>query len=436
MVCNQETMTTDAAGAALFDATVPKTCTVFTETYDYVTVAGLTGADAQVALPTLTRTDRSTGYTGMVDLSQVTSPVRLSFSGGSFPSPLAGFAPANILGGDVFNFEVPVVGSVAFPSGATARAEVGGFPLDLKSTYYAQAKPGLRRAWTFGGGAELADLGIQNGTLLLNILPLLQTFMHGGSTGLDPLVALPTVVDTADIDGDGDTAELVPDYNAFVPRSTTPRTAQSLRFVVDGSSASLPADTNAVMVVSGVLLPRVGFVPLGLDGVGEPGGAVGRFSTSMAPPYAGLEAGAYAVLVAAVNIVPDTLPQVASARLVVADTLPTEVSLGAGWLALPSGSFDDGTRALSVQPGAGADVWRTRFTGPTGGWQVYAAAATTDLVLPAAPSPFEQRSAGASVQVEAIDLGAGADLDALFRPGTDALFMDRATDRFAQQRLR
>jgi hypothetical protein len=436
VVCNQETVTTDAAGRALFDATVPKTCTVYTADHDYLTVVGLTGADARLALPALTRTDRSTGYTGMVDLTPITSPVRLSFSGGSFPSPLVGFSPANILGGDVFFFEVPIVGTVAFPSGATARAEVGGFPLDLKSTYHAQAKAGLRRAWSFGGGAELADLGIQNGTLLLNILPLLQTFVHGGSTGLETLVGLPTVVDAQDIDGDGDTAETVPDYNAFVPKSTTPRTPQTLRFVVDGSTASLPADTNAVMVVSGVIVPRVGFVPLGLDGVGEPPGAIGRFSTAMVPPYAGLEAGVYAVLVAAVNIVPDTLPQVASARLVVADTLPAEVTLGSGWLALPTGTFDDNGQALAVQPGAGADVWRARFAGPTGGWEVYAPAATTDLVLPAAPTPFEQRSTGATVQVEVMDLSTGVDLEALFRPGADPLAMDRATDRFAQQRLR
>ncbi|MCA9552664.1 MAG: Ig-like domain-containing protein [Myxococcales bacterium] len=436
VVCNQQTQTTDAAGVATFDATVPKTCTAYTADHDYLTVVGLTGADARLALPALTRTDRSTGYTGMVDLSQVTSAVRLSFSGGSFPSPLAGFAPANILGGDVFLFDLPVVGTVAFPSGATARAEVGGFPLDLKSTYYAQTRAGLRRAWSFGGGAELTDLGIGNGSLLLNILPLLQTFVHGGSTGLESLVPLPTVVDAQDIDGDGDTAELVPDYNAFVPKNTTPRTAQTLRYVIDGTTASLPADTNAVMVVSGVLLPQIGFVPLGLDGIGEPLGAVGRFTTAMAPPYAGLEAGTYAVLVAAVNIVPDTLPQVSSTRMVVADTLPAEISLGAGWMGLPSGSFDDGTQALTVQTSTGADVWRARFAGTSGGWEVYAAAGTTSVVLPTAPATFEQRTAGSTVQIDAIDLTTGVDLDALFQPGADALFMDRSTAGFAQQRLR
>ncbi|CAN0585705.1 unnamed protein product, partial [Laminaria digitata] len=177
--CDAETGTTDMAGQATFPNPGLKTCTVFSANHDYLTVVGLTGTEAHLKLSGLSRTDRSTGYTGMVDTGFVTSPVRLSFSGGSFGSPLFGFSPANILGGDVFNFSVPVVGTVAFPSGATASAEIMGFPLDLKSTFYAQTDAGTRRAWTFAGGAEINDLGLNNGALLSNILPLLQTFVHG-----------------------------------------------------------------------------------------------------------------------------------------------------------------------------------------------------------------------------------------------------------------
>ncbi len=436
VTCNAETTLTDAAGFAGFDATTPKTCTAFSANHDYLTVVGLSGTQAQLKLQALSRNNRATGYTGTVDTTFVTAPVRLSFSGGSFASPLFGFAPANILGGDVFNFEVPVIGSVAFPSGATASAEFQGFPLDLKSTFYARTEAGTRRAWTFAGGAELADLGLTSGALLSNILPLLQTFVHGGSSGLDPLINLPYVVDSADIDGDGNISEVLPDYNAFAPKSLSPTEAQRLRFVIEGSNAALPTGANSVIFISGIILPTVGFVPLGLDGISEPSGAIGRFTTAMAPAYAGLEAGEYAVLAAAVNIVPDELPEVSSARLFIGPSLPQEVDLGAGWLAFPNASFDGGQRALNVPATSGADIWHAQFTGATGGWAVFAPSTSTDLVLPAVPMGMDDRSQAGSIDLEAVDLSSAATLDSLFELGTGALNFDRNTKGFSQQRVR
>lgn len=436
VTCNAETVVTDAAGLANFDPSSPKTCTAFSANHDYMTVVGLTGTEAQFKLQPLSRSNRATGYTGTVDTAFITSPVRLSFSGGSFASPLVSFAPANILGGDVFNFEVPIVGTVAFPSGATASAEIMGFPLDLKSTFYARTEAGTRRAWTFAGGAELNDLGLNNGALLSNILPLLQTFVHGGSDGLDPLIALPFVVDSGDIDGDADITEMLPDYNAFAAKTIAPTQAQRLRYVVEGTSAALPTNANSVILVSGIILPTVGFVPLGLDGLSEPTGPIGRFTTAMAPAYAGLEAGEYAVLAAAVNIVPDELPEVASARLFISPTLPREVDLGAGWLAFPNATFDGGQRALNVPATAGADVWHAQFTGANGGWSVFAPSSSADLVLPAVPMGMDDRSQAGSIDLEAVDLSAGATLDSLFGLGTGALDFDRNTTGFSQQRVR
>lgn len=434
VICNAETMQTDASGVAVFDQTTPKTCSAFDPGHDYVTVFGLTGTSAQLDLPPLSRSDRSTGFTGTVDTSFSSSPVKLSFSGGSIASPLFGFTAANLLGGDVFTFDVPVVGSVAFPSGATASATTQFGSFDLKSTYYTRTQAGLRRSWTFAGGAELSDLGLGGGgNLLENLLPLFQTFRHGGSTGLETLVDIPNIVDSADINGNGDTTEMVPDYNGFVPKNLTPTRDQNLRFVVDGTGVSLPAGLNAVMLVGGVVMPRIGFVPLGLDGLAQPT-TVGRFGSAMAAPYDGLEAGTYAVLVAAVGIEMNALPSISSTRLFTGATAPALVDLTGGFLALPTAAFDDSSRGFSGASVAGADAWHARFESPTGGWHVFGADAAA--TLPAAPMGFEDRSQGAALHFSALDLSGTSTLDTLFGLGVDA---DRTNDLvagFSQQRVR
>lgn len=436
VVCNGDTQTTDASGVAMFDSTTPKTCSAFDASYDYVTVFDLTGGGAHLSLPPRSYSDRSTGFTGSVDTSFATSPVKLSFTGGSFAAPLFAFTPANLLGGDVFSFDLPVVGTIAFPSGATARAEFMGIPLDLKGTYYARAPAGLRRAWTLAGGAEIADLGLGGGGgagLLENLLPLFQTFRHGGSTGLETLVDLPYVPDTGDINGNGDTTEMVPDYNGFVPKNLTPTRQQNLRFVIDGTGVSLPMGANAIMMVGGVNLPTVGFVPLGLDGLSDPA-SVGRFTTAMAAPYDGLEAGEYVVLVAAVTISSTELPEISSTRILTAPSLPGVVDITAGFLPMPTASFDGGARTLDVPAVNGADAWHAAFVGTTGGWQVFGAGATA--ALPEVPMGFEDRSAMGSIRVEALDLVAGETFDGLFRLGVNAEEMDRRVAGFSQQRVR
>lgn len=436
VLCGQGQETTDAAGQASFTQTTSVTCTVFSANHDYLTVAGISGSDLVLSLGRPSLTNASTGYTGSVDTSGVTNPVQLSFSGGSFGGPLAGFLPANILGGDLFTFDVPVIGGVQLPSGGTVSAVLMGFPIDLKTTYYARTAPGLRRAWTFVGGAEVSDLDLTGGQLLQNIIPLLQTFRHGGTNQLDTLVDLPYVVDSADIDGDGDSTEMVPDYNAFVPRQLAATQTQNLRFVVDGMGAQIPTGTNSVLVVSGVQLPSVGFVPLGLDGFSNPAGGVDRFTTAMTPPYDGLEAGEFAVLVTAVTIEAGALPLVASARVFTGAQLPTEVQLTNGWMDFPAASFMDMNRTLSVPAVAGADAWRAQFRGPTGGWEVIAVSAVADFTLPTAPMGFDDRSAGAALDLSVIDLAPMSTLDEAFAPGADALELDRLTSGFSQQRIR
>lgn len=435
VVCNGTELTT-TNGVALFDTTVPKTCTAYAANYAYVTVIGLDGVEAVLRLPPLGASNRATGFQGQVDFSQVPagSPVTLSFSGGSFATPLWGFQPLDLLGGDNFTVDLPVVGAIQIPSGATAAASFMGFPLNLKDTYYSQAKAGLRRAWTFAGTAEISDLGIGGGgggtpNLLANVLPLLQTFYHGTEARNRTLADIPQIVDTADFDGDTDVTESVPDYAGFVDVPMTPAAPQSLRVQLD-FGADGPQNAAALFVASGVVLPRLGMVPLGLDGLATPAAPLGSFTTALAAPYAGLEGGDYAVMAAA-QINGNGI----SAKLSVTSTLPGTINFGGAWLVPPVGTYEVlGARTLSVQ--TGAQLWRATFRNAEGAWYVYSAAATNNFVLPTPPSGFADRTTVGPITVEAVQLQAGASLGDLFLPALPATGTERLTRAFASQSIR
>lgn len=437
VVCNGDTQSTNGQGEALFNVPLPMTCTAYAANFGYVTVVDVNATDVLLRLPPLGATNRATGFQGQIDFSSVPagSPVTLSFSGGSFATPLWGFQPLDLLGGDNFTVDLPVVGAIQIPSGATAAASFMGFPITIKDTYYSQCRAGLRRAWTFAGTAEISDLGIGGGggggagNLLANVLPLLQTFYHGTETRNRTLADLPYAVDVNDLDGDGDTTEEAPDYGAFVGAPMTPAAAQSLRVQLDFGPDG-PMNADALFVTSGVVLPRIGFVPLGLDGQGSPSSALGSFTTAMAAPYAGLEGGDYAVMAAA-QIAGGGL----SAKLSVTSTLPASVDLSGPWLLPPVGLYDAGTRTLTAQ--TGAEVWRAVFRTAEGSWHVYAPAGTTNFVLPTPPGGFADRTASGPITLEGIELQPGSgNWLLLLSPNLSATGAERLTRAFASQTIR
>lgn len=432
--CNGTVATTSADGVATFAIAAPRTCSVFAANHDYVTAIGL-DADATIRLPTISRSDRSTGMTGAIDFSSVSGdePVQVSFSGASFAAPLSELTPSALFGGNLFEFTVPVVGTtVQVPAATTASGQVGPLPFTVKDVYHSETRAGRRTAWSFAGLVGIAELGITGGgDLVTNLLPVFQTFLHGTPGAYTSLAPLPRIVDTGDVDNDGDTTEIVPDYSGFAQVPVTPDTAQQLRVQIDGDSSTPPAGSTIVLLVSGVLVPRVGFVPLGLDGLAA-GGTVGSFSTKMAPPHRGLEVGAYAVVVAAANTGAGTLTSTMSAQLFVGDELPPEVTLSS-WLDAPEATYDDGTRALA--PSVAGDVWRARFSSPSGSWVVVGPAATTTFTLPAPPTGMADPTEASSLFVEDLDLG-GQSTSAFFDLSLDDEGQSRLISRFSQQVVR
>lgn len=438
---------TDASGVATFTQTGPAqaySVTAAHPDHDWVTVLGASTPDLRLELPPLSRTDRAAGAKGTVDLGQVTTQgaLSLSLSGASLASPLFGSEPAQVFGGDIFNVQVPMLGNVPLPAGNTVRVEFMGFPLTLKDTYYARAQPGLRALWSFGGKIDLGNSGLGLGdlqNLLAALLPFYQRFEHTVDPVV-PMLAVPTVVDTNDVNGNGDASEQVPDWSSFPSRTLTPRQAQNLRFslTVDNLPFVSGGNANTLVVMSGVILPGVGFVPLGLDGQsdGQGTGIVQTFVTKMAPRHGGLEAGTYGVMVSAIRLDMGGLPGPGSVRLYTSDHLPTAVDLSDGWLDSPVDATWAATpRQATLPANPGTDLYHLTFAGPDGTWHVYApaAAGATTVDLPPAPTGLTDRAAGAAITVDAVDLATGVDPATLFdaaAPG--AVGLDRVTRGFSR----
>lgn len=446
------TAATDASGVATFETLEPDgpyAVTVASEAHDYVSVLGVESTDLVVPLPSLTRTDRVGGVRGTVDFTQVQTEgaLSLSLSGVSMESPLFGNDPSALLGGEIFTVQVTIPGTGGFevpvPAGMTLGAAFMGFNFDIKSTFYARARAGTRAVWSIAGRLDTGNLGLGGGGALQNpvgaILPALQRLEHGLRPAVNVL-PLPTIADGVDINGNGDTSELVPDYGAFPSVSTRPAVSQNLRFYLDPGTARLPLVTggnaNTVLLVSGALLPGLGFVPLGFDGLEDDGGNgfVPAFSSRMAPAHGGLEAGEYAILAVAFRLEGTTAPGPGSARLVVAPALPVVFDVSDGFMDSPLGtSLERGARELSGARLGAADAVALSLRSPIGGWQVYGVATGGSLTLPALPTGATDRLDGAEGEVTVLDLEAGTTLDQLFGAGRGStLGIDRVTRGYAK----
>ena len=110
----------------------------------------------------------------------------------------------------------------------------------------AAAAPAAAAAASFAGRLDFQEVGglfrggggVSVGRVLGTILPFFERFPHGVRVAPD-LRALPRLPDEGDIDGDGDTAELLPAYERFESLDTVPDRPQRLRL-----SISVPGGDN------------------------------------------------------------------------------------------------------------------------------------------------------------------------------------------------
>ena len=441
-------VTTDAQGKVSLSSSQTTantfTVTAWSPSHNYTTIDGITSNDIVLPLRTLTSPQRAGGLKGAIDLSMVNTSGDLAYSisGASFPTPLFTYDPGDLFGRDVhqidvMNFKIPVGAS------ATLSATVFGMSFNLKDTYYTQAAQGQRAAWSFGGRVDFDFLGgFASDNLLASILPRFQQFDHDVRPSIR-VVSVPKVTDTADIDNDEDTSELVPDFANFPDVGLTPKVEQTLRYALETDNVRLPfvtgGNADTLLIVTGSLLPGIGFVPLGLDGLTDDSGngVVPSFTAKLAPPHSGLEQGQFAVLATAFRNDNNPIPQPGSTRIFVGSSLPRSVDFRSGWIDAPLGAeFDRGARNLSVSAPTGSDLLHFTIQHSEGAWDYYTAPFTQPKPLPAIPMGTTDRTQSATISVSAIDLAASSNVSSLFDVSNGGVgSLDRVTERVSKAKV-
>ncbi|MDF1563309.1 MAG: hypothetical protein P1V51_09705 [Deltaproteobacteria bacterium] len=438
--------TVDATGVARFTmSSFPANVHVYDDAHDYVSLFGVTADDLVVPLPPQSNTGLVAGLTGSISYAQVTTTgdASVGLAGASFGQSLSDLDLGAVMG-DTFVVTIPGLGQqMPLPGGMTAEASFGGFPIQLKTTWYARGEPGLRAVWAFGGkvGFDRFQGGGGAAGTLAGILPLFGLFEHG----LEPRVLVSsqaTIVDTADIDGDGNTTELVPDWNAFPRRTLTPAQAQTLRLHVD--PAPMPtlagAPTDTVILLAGVRSGRLGLTPLGLsatelENTGDT--EAPPVTMRLTPVYGGLEVGQYQLLAMAASTSGGgggfDMPTQASARVLTASNLPTDVALDP-FLAFPEATaFAAGTRTLAAENASGADLHRERVAAAGRAWIIYGPQTGGNWVLPAPPSGMDDPAASPlQVTISVLELTAGDYQSLTAATGATLQSLDEVTAAYAR----
>lgn len=389
VISGQTGVTTDASGLAALDAPDGVyNLSVFAGDYNYITINGLSSNDVRVPLSKRAGSGPIGGFTGQFNLSEIntTGDVNLGLAGASIAGGLLDMNLQRLLGEPfVAQAEIPGLGGqeLPLPGGLVVHGQVLGFDLDIKQTYYASASSGARLGWGLAGkvpAMRLINL-VQGGgdatDILTTLLPLFSRFDHANRP-LN-LSALERITDSQDINGNGDTSEMVPDYNAFPDVSLKPSVRQVLASEIDVSNFPQMSDSqaSAAVLVGGTLLDGPGFVPLGISATADEDddGRPDNRRLTMAPPYGSLTGGRYAVI--AIAFEPNqvgfnngiSLPDEFSVSLWNGQSIPTNISLGT----FPDASevsLDTAGRTLSVEADAGP-LFRVRMVGTERSWDVW-----------------------------------------------------------------
>lgn len=470
----------DASGTATFvlgGSATQASFAAYGDGRDAVSVLDTHSQDVVLPLPLATTTAVG-GALGTIDTTAVSvkGPAHVGLAGVS-RRELVGISPAQLFGeqivehlsvqGQNINAPLPAGVSVVFDF----QSPLGTFPIQVKSVYEAAGEKGSRAIWGFGGNiSQQALFGAIGGggaaNALVALLPYFQSFDHDlalpftvtpvarvpddGSTGCPPdQTAQFHAPGCSDLNGNGRTDDLVPNYAQFAAKNLRPIHEPILRLdltmPVLPSLGGKPVDSG--IVTAGAQVPGIGFVPLGITAAGDQDGD-GTIDTScvtsggtttcqhdlrmkMVPLYGGLEANAYTLLVLALRAPAGAatggMPDEVSARLYTAATLPTTFAVPAPFVPFAEGATLDRSLRQSqlsaadhaALSGAGVQVVRFEVQGAKGRLIVFGKETSTPGTLlpgPAAASwwtdPLSQAAADAPAKVQPILLD-GVDLDDL-----------------------
>ncbi|MFP4596972.1 MAG: Ig domain-containing protein [Persicimonas sp.] len=431
---NGSTSVTDSSGiATLGDPGGSFDVSVFADDYNYVTVQQVQSTDLRIILSGQSGAGPVAGFTGQFDVNQLNTSgdITLGLAGASIAGGILNLDLQSLLGESfVTQVDIPGMGSteLPLPGGLVLFGQVFGIDLDVKETYYANTSGGARLGWGLAGKVpanrlmQLFQGGGGSGDVLTTLLPLFNRFDHANQP-LN-LVEHPRVEDTNDLDGDGDTTEMLPDYDSFPDVSLAPSVQQNL--VADVEVSNFPQMTDGpaelAVLVGGVLLDSPGFVPMGISATGDEDedGVPDSSRLAIAPPHGSVAGGRLAVV--ALSFLPEDvgiqdgieLPDEFSAALWNGQSLPTTVNFGT-FPDASTGTVDAGARTVSVSADAGP-MFRVRLVGQDRSWDVWsqgpAGAQGTfdhDIEVPSVPTGRDDLFGSSQVFVDAISSQVGLD---------------------------
>jgi hypothetical protein len=416
----------------------PEAIHVFADGFTHTTVVGADAVEA-VMVPMRRAAEYATGAVeGTVRFDEVSSSGdgALALGGAALSAGLADVSLEGILGASVrLEYGIPglTTEALALPSGVVLALDLLGIGT-VKADFWSGARPGRTFAWSLAGRVDaraLLDLlTVDGGTddLVTRLLPTVTMFDHGVAL-LDVSAAAPAP-DTDDRDGDGDVTELLPDYDAAAEVVLTPSVSPVYRVAVDAGSAPRigTAEASSLVLIAGVDVDGVGFVPLGMTGARYPeGGRLGELELRLAPPHGGLSGGRFAVV--ALAFAPESVRYSSEAILLpdryvgqvhVSGRLPEAIALDA-W---PDGGdegeadWDAATRRMSFR-GWDGGLTRVRFESAAGSWDVLSAPGVDGFLLPELPEEAPDVTRDATVSI--VRIAVSVPVPDLFAPGSPTL---------------
>jgi hypothetical protein len=467
--------TTNASGEALFTAgevtgTV-EAVSAFPTTHHWQTVLTPSTNDVAFYTSKLPDATKSAGVKGKFDFDDVSTQgdIKLGLSGISIKSSVVDLDFALLLG-EIADYEVEIEGvtdgpqDVPLPSGLVI--ELGNTP--IKPDFVALGDPGRRILWGLGGKVRLADIGpiissvtasgedVNIGSILSSVLPFFSKFDHAVVSGLELTEQ---------------TRPQPPGEDQPIPYANWPfqalegANAVKLNTLLSQSAnytvPSLPCDPGAfnagsctgsayqsgAILLTGVIVPGQGIVPLGLtaglddpddqdnndqvdgeiDSTGTSAPPKGQVILDYAPPHDGLEGNRYITIAIALDI--DTLIEgslAASTIVHVTDSFTTLNAFENGFVQQQGGTFNTAAKTFAMTPVGTADFYRLNLNGAEGAadedgeWNVYFKTAPGAAIDLASLRPAGITGRDASLDVQAFTLGNGA-LPAADTPSFDEL---------------
>lgn len=459
-----QTATTDATGAATFTgvaAGAVEAVSTFPDGHAWNTY--LLPATNDVAMYTAKIADptKVAGVKGNFNFDNVSTQgdIQLGLSGMSIGTNVTDLDFSTLLG-EIADYEIELEGVtngpeiVPLPSGLVL--ELGA--TDIKGDFVAFGEPGKGILWALGGKVRLADIGpiissvtdtenVNVGSILSAVLPFFAKFDHAVVTGLDlveqdrPAPPGPDQpVAFADWPFDELTGANAVNLNTLLGLSANYDVPVLPCVTGQGESPACTdnAYTSGAVLISGVIVPGQGIVPLGLtaglddpddqdaddqvdgqlDYKGENTPGKGEAIIDYAPPHDGLEGNINVTLALALDINGLTEGSLAASSLVhITDSYgDTNNFPQSSFLEHQGGTFtrdnaSPGTRTFAQNAVGTADYYRLNLDSDDGEWNVYYAA----TALPTAEAPLDlnairpadKTGRDITVDVQAFRLGTG-----------------------------